>query len=156
MKKAPLSNSRELPPSMQRLLVQLHTRLLKGAAALQQWTSHFPVKTQKWILLCFCVLGFSASVGMVLQRPANNNRLFRLPAPLPTLRVQPETNKTRPLSPGILLRMHHFKQDLDSIAQDLGSDRMADSFLRARPRILDTLRYLDSLYLNKQYDAYAK
>ena len=115
----------------------------KAAAWLNRKTSELPVSRLRLLLLMFCLLFGAISAYSIfeafIKKPPTTMRLDLLHQPL----VQKHTGKKfsgpaheNSLSPEILKRIESLKSN--------------DSLLRARPRLLDTIREIEKVYQTRE------
>jgi hypothetical protein len=139
-----------LPAIITRALLRVRAQLEGLARRLSRWSSGCPPKRLKVLLVLFCLPFFAESLSIfysALQRKA------RLPFSVSRVQVVPLEQAGRPDPPAedpALLRVHRFAGFLDSLGGTATGAARRDSFLHARPGLLDSLRFLDSLYLSTQ------
>lgn len=138
------------PSFIVRGMLSLNKKLLLLSAWLQHKTHAYSKGRKMTILFFFCIAfsiesfyaiwnSFQKSTGHAYAvTPIRGMPLLKENGPSPTVGV-PE-----------LGRVHRFKIYLDSLSLSASGRKRRDSLLTIRPHLLDTLRYLETLY-NESY-----
>lgn len=149
-----LFKKRERPsplyPFLQRLGACIERCQRNCADRLNSRTAGWSRLRMKWLLFIFCFAFGSASLytGIrAISYPSGKLHIDKVAVPSHVL--QPEDAGTVPaavLSDTERQRFQAFSCYLDSLAQDSEGKRIFDSIRRERPGLLDSLRWVESIY----------
>jgi hypothetical protein len=127
-----------------------HQRLKALATYLGSKMAGYTVKKQKTLLVLFCLVLISISVLTVTRSLLKKNQLPLMITPISTIPPVKEPEHSHiPVPTKELTRIHLFHQYLDSLKGTSEGKRIRDSLLKGRPHLLDTLIYLENLYVEQ-------
>lgn len=137
-------------PFIDRLVARLREKLQHFARFLNRKAEPYSAKTKRGAVLLFSVVCLSVSLWTLVQNShTKDSAALRLTPihvmPLPAQNFQATT--MRPLPEHSVI--HQWKVYFDRMVQSAKRTQASDSFLKARPHLLDTLRYLDSFISEK-------
>ena len=130
---------------MVRALMRFNMQLIRWGSHLQKRTEHYSSSRKKFFLLLFCFAFVSASTLVIFTSLQNANEdAF---AVTPVRYVAPVTGAMKEAReyPGVVeRRIEDFNHYLDH------HKCLRDSLLHARPRLIDTLNYLNKIYKDNE------
>ena len=139
-------NQRQLPAFITNVLTWLHGYVLQSAAFLQQRSNAYSSRQKKIFLLFFVLLFFSASAAVLIDSLTRKQNAIGFTKISPAV-LQKENGLAAPrISKGEFVRIQKFKQLMDSLDKNESGKIIKDSLLRGRPRLMDSVHYLLSLY----------
>jgi hypothetical protein len=127
-----------------KVLVSINHRLRRLADYLQKRAGSYPARTQKIMLVAFCLTFISISVYVAIEGIRNKAidgyqvKAIKLIPLVEEKAIQPQVSMQE------LSRIHGFKVYLEHL-----SKKARDSLLMNRPHLMDTLNFLETLYQNQ-------
>jgi hypothetical protein len=135
---------RRVHPILVKVLVSINHRLRRLADYLQKRAGDYSVRTQKIMLVAFCLTFISISVCVAVEGIRNKaTDGYRVRAIKVIPLVEEKTFQPK-ISMQELSRIHVFKVYLERL-----SKKARDSLLLNRPHLMDTLNFLETLYQNQ-------
>ena len=132
--------NKELHPFIVRSLMRINQKLVQYANYLQQKTNHYSKRKRTLFLFLLCFVFVTESTVVIIRSLQKNNIASITVAPIRFITPNPGNPVHPVFSESEYRRIERFKHYLDS-------DKVfRDSFLAIRPRIMDTLNYLQKIY----------
>jgi hypothetical protein len=135
---------RQVHPILVKFLFGINQRLRKVADYLQKRSGNYSARTQKIVLVAFCLTFITISVYVAADGIRNRPRNTYTVKAIKAVQLVEEKTIQPQISVRELSRIHQFKNYLERL-----SKRARDSLLLSRPHLMDTLNFLETLYQNQ-------
>lgn len=131
-----------------RALTCVNGRLIRCAEALQRETSRLSPQRLKGLLCLFCFIFLSASAYVVINSLHGKELSFRI-QPIQAMPLAKRPLQQSTISESEFIRLHRLRLSLDSLAKSPSGKILFDSLIKKHPNLLDTLKILENIYLEK-------
>jgi hypothetical protein len=146
-----------IPKLLARMSAQAHAQLLRLATCLNVRVNRCSLKAKRQMLLLFCLVFVSANLYLLVRSVTAKDKSILGISPIRVVPLQRQLASRLPIiSQEEQAHVHHWKRYLDSMMRGGKRTRVADSFLKAHPHLLDTLRYLENFYAKRQINPHEK
>jgi hypothetical protein len=139
------------PPIANSFWRKVKEQQVRLAAYLQGQTNHLPPRTLRYLLLAFCLLSVSVSVGVVVrslqERSTTSPKIAPIQLPAQVLKTGSEhANRDQGITQKEYHSIQRFHQYLDSLRRTPEGRYRHDRLCYGRRPLLDSLRQLELLY----------
>lgn len=131
---------KELHPFIMRLLTSVNQKLLQYANYLQQKTNHYSRCKRMIFLFLICFVFVTGSTVVIIRSLQKNDMVSITVTPIRFITPSSDNLIHPGFSESEYRRIEEFKHYLDS------NQIFRDSLLATRPRLIDTLNYLQKIY----------
>ncbi len=144
--KAKKTAPRNLHPFVVETLHAVNNKMISCAQFLQHKTNRLSVRTLKAILAAFCFLIVGGCTYLIISSLQRDKKNLVQVTPIQALPLFKESIRQSASSGNEYKKIYQFKIYLDSLNKTDKGRVIRDSFLFARPHLMDSLTYLQKFY----------
>lgn len=137
-----------VPLFFEGMLIRLKNKLVHWALYLQRKSNSLPPRKLKVLLVLFCLLFVSSSAYVIVTSVNEKTLSFRI-TPIQVMPLEGNRNRQETITRSEFSRIQRLRLALDSLAKTKSGKMRLDSLLQKHPKLLDTLKLLESIYYNQ-------
>lgn len=140
---------RELPSFITAGLKRFNGRLIAIANYLQHKTNSYSPKKKKFLLLLFVIVFLTESSIVTIQSITRKTKSLFTVARIKPILIESDKSVAPVITKAEFLRIHRFRNYIDSLNTTTQGRALKDSLLHNRPQLMDSVNFLINLYLEQ-------